>query len=114
MKKSSEYQVPVGIPEPDCSMKWEKGTGDVISCAQRLEKLQSDHLMVSEILKACERLKSRSMKKIIYYYLKAWIAKMMLLLDMLFIRIILDGSLMCMFFIPWNYKTHGDTNLCTK
>lgn len=59
MKSSSEYQVPVGIPESDCSMKQEKGVGDVISHAQRLENLQSDHLMVSEILKACERLKKQ-------------------------------------------------------
>lgn len=41
----------------------EKGMGNIISCVQRPENLQRDHLMVSEILKACERLKKVDLRR---------------------------------------------------
>lgn len=52
--------------------------GNIISCVQRAENLQRDHLG-SEILKACERLKKVDLMKIIYYYLSINYLKMMLL-----------------------------------
>lgn len=37
--------------------------GNIISCVQRAENLQRDHLTVSEILKACKRLKKVDLRR---------------------------------------------------
>lgn len=64
MESSSESQVPCRNSQVCVFYEvGEKGMGNIISCVQRPENLQRDHLMVSEILKACERLKKVDLRR---------------------------------------------------